>query len=175
MLLRLLAVVACSPIALALGESKVIGFPIDDVLEKIDNTQNGGAQATFSSSSTNRDKTWFTIASENKEFTAPFLLDSKDNTAIHLAAQTLARDIHTITGSKPILYNDTLPSNVSTAIIIGSIHSKLIEGTKTQDGVKEDLDGKWESYDARVVHHPIKGLDSALVVTGSDRVSATSL
>lgn len=170
MLLRLLAIVACSPLALALGEPKVIGFPNDRDLENASDFEaDSHAQVTFST--TGREPKWFTLASVKNEYVAPFLLDSKDNTAIHLAAQTLARDIHTITGYKPILYNDTLPSNVSNAVIIGSVDSKLVKETKTEESVKKDLDGKWESYDARVVQHPLKGLDSALVVTGSDRVS----
>jgi hypothetical protein len=102
---------------------------------------------------------------------APFLLDSKDNVAIHLAAGTLARDIHTITGIEPRLYNDSLPSNVSHAIIMGSIGSDLVNEIKEGSEEREVIKGKWESYDVRVSKKPLKHLDSGLVITGSDRVS----
>jgi hypothetical protein len=102
---------------------------------------------------------------------APFLLDSKDNIAIHLAARTLARDIHTITGIEPRLYNDTLPSNISHAIILGSVDSGLVKSIKDGREERQAIKGKWESYDVRVSKTPLKHLDTGLIITGSDRVS----
>lgn len=171
------AALAVAPLVSALGEQRVIHFPessseLDTGASLLDDLK-GAAQTVFapSSASNGKSSSDFIIASKHDEYAVPFLLDSSDNTAIHLAAQTLARDVHSITGFRPILYNDTLPSNVSHAIIIGSIESKLVASTA---GGREELKGKWESYDARVVDKPLKGLKSGLVVTGSDRVRTDS-
>jgi hypothetical protein len=162
MLLIPLIGAALAPLALALGEQRVIYFPKDTTSD----IETGSAQAVFSAK---HDAQAFTVASKN--YVAPFLLDSKDNVAIHLAARTLARDIHMITGIEPRLYNDSLPSNVSHAIIMGSIGSDLVSEIKEGSEEREVIKGKWESYDVRVSKNPLKHLDSGLVVTGSDRVS----
>jgi len=162
MLLLPLLGATLAPLALALGEQRVIYFPQDGT----SNLETGSAQAVFSSK---HDAHAFTIASKN--YVAPFLLDSKDNVAIHLAARTLARDIHTITGIEPRLYNDSLPSNVSHAIIMGSIGSDLVGEINEGREEREVIKGKWESYDVRVSKKPLRHLDSGLVITGSDRVS----
>jgi hypothetical protein len=164
MLLIPLLGAALAPLALALGEQRVIYFPKDTTsVLKTDS-----AQAVFSAK---HDDHAFKIASKSDNYVAPFLLDSKDNVAIHLAAGTLARDIHTITGIEPRLYNDSLPSNVSHAIIMGSIGSDLVNEIKEGSEEREVIKGKWESYDVRVSKKPLKHLDSGLVITGSDRVS----
>jgi hypothetical protein len=38
-------------------------------------------------------------------------------------------------------------------------------------GSSNGLEGKWEAYDIRVVGKPMDGVEEALVVTGSDKVS----
>jgi len=168
MLLFPLLGAALAPLALALGEQRVIYFPEDTAA----NLETGAAQAVFSAK---HDGHAFTIASKDDNYVAPFLLDSEDNVAIHLAARTLARDIYTITGIEPRLYNDSLPSNVSHAIIMGSIGSELVSEIREGSEDREVIKGKWESYDVRVSKKPLKHLDSALVVTGSDRVSPSFL
>lgn len=155
-----------SHLAHALGEPKAIVFPPSSGLRINEAT---GSQTVLSTSK-HKDE-WWPIVSAEDEFVVPFLLDSRDDIAIHLAANVLARDIHTITGYRPVLYNDTLPSNVSSAVIIGSVDSELVGRTSESKDRKRQLAGKWESYDARVVRHAVDGLDTALVITGSDRVS----
>lgn len=169
MLLSIFGAVIVAPLALALGEKRVIYFPTES--DKSDPILVGGSQQTVFSSSHHSVDSGFSIASKVDHYVAPFLLDSRDDIAIHLAAQTLARDIHTITGIPPRLYNDTLPSNVSQAIIIGSLGSKLIGGISEGQGEREGIKGRWESYDVRVTKKPLKHLKEGLVVTGSDRVS----
>jgi hypothetical protein len=70
-----------------------------------------------------------------------------------------------------MLYNDTLPANVSKALIIGSIGSEVIKNVQGGEKDRASIKGKWESYDVRVSKKPLKHLDAGLVVTGSDRVS----
>jgi hypothetical protein len=74
-----------------------------------------------------------------------------------------------VTGFRPDLYNDTLPKGVEEAIVVGSASSRILGDIKSDfvDGLK----GKWESYDARVMEKPLKGLQRGLVIAGSDRVS----
>ena len=43
------------------------------------------------------------------------------------------------------------------------------------DNVMDELKGKWESFDIRVVPRARPGLEEALVITGSDKVSTTLL
>lgn len=169
-----------SGLAHALGEPKAIGFPSVDndylglgpsLLSGADGSQTAFSTSKHSHKHKHRQQEWWPIVSAEDEYVVPFLLDSKDDIAIHLAANVLARDIHTITGYRPIVYNDTLPANVSSAVIVGSVGSEVVGNTRHSGARKDELEGKWESYDARIVQEPLNGLDSALVITGSDRVS----
>ncbi|WVF70255.1 hypothetical protein IAT40_005044 [Kwoniella sp. CBS 6097] len=164
-----LAVTACALAvpALGLGEERVIHFGDSDNSDNVD--LSNGNQVTFSANSpspaSSRD---FLIASKHHDKATPLLLDSKDNEAIHIAAQTFAHDVYRVTGIKPDLYNDTLPTHVKHAIIVGSVESGLI-GDLENGPAYDGLHGKWESYDVQVVSGPLKNVDKALVVVGSDR------
>jgi hypothetical protein len=147
--------------ALALGEQRVISFPTTQT-HLLESHQ----QAVFSHSSASH----FLIANAKEHHATPLLLDSKDDQAIHVAAQTFAHDVYRVTGLKPDLYNDTLPEGVHGAVIVGSISSRLISEIHDSERLAH-LEGKWESYDMRVVKKPLKSLEKALVVVGSDRVS----
>ncbi|WWD20430.1 hypothetical protein CI109_104906 [Kwoniella shandongensis] len=114
----------------------------------------------------------FILASSSHGHATPLLLDSRDDQAIHVAAQTFARDVYKVTGQRPKLYNDTLPKGVERALVVGSVTSRLIKGVREQSPqqtAREGLEGKWESYDVRWEEEPVKGLKEGLVVTGSDR------
>ena len=158
----LCAAVSVASYALALGEERVISFPSQRSELLIQSDQ----QAVFTQPSAPH----FFLVDAPKHRAVPLLLDSKDDQAIHVAAQTFAHDIYRVTGRKPDLYNDTLPSSVDSALIIGSVSSRLISETRDSERLSP-LRGKWESYDMRVVKAPIKNLEKALVVVGSDRVS----
>lgn len=147
----------------ALGEPRVISFPS---LDHLDVQHEHESQVSFISP---KHEDNFVIASKRHRYAAPLLLDSQDDVAVHIAALTFADDVKKVTGLKVALYNDTLPGHIKTAIIVGSIESRVVRDVK---GVNLDgLEGKWESYDARVMSKALKGLDEALVVVGSDRVS----
>lgn len=164
LLVSLLGAALTAQLALALGEQRVIYFPSDHA----SSLETEPAQSVFS---VKHHENAFTIASKSDNYVAPFLLDSEDNIAIHLAARTLARDIYTITGIEPRLYNDTLPSNISHAIIVGSVGSELVKSIKDGREERQAIEDNWESYDVRVSKTPLKHLDTGLVITGSDRVS----
>lgn len=154
------------PLVFGLGQKQCITF------ERSANqiTQNGLViQQTLSTES---QADHFVLFSTDDNVLTPLLLDSKDDSAIHIAAGSFADDIERVSGSRPVLYNDTLPKDAGDqAIIIGSLESDLIKSLK-RDGQSIDgrLQGKWESFDVRTKSNPVKGVKQGLVITGSDRV-----
>lgn len=162
-----LGLLATGTIVNALGEPRVISFPDLSTSDfELEIQQNEGQQISFTADdSTYHRPSDFVIASRHHHYAAPLLLDSKDNVAIHIAAQTFAEDVYRVTGVRPRLYNDTLPKRTRRAIVVGSLGSALIDETEA-----EGLQGKWESYDVRV-KKAVHGADEDLVITGSDRVS----
>lgn len=88
----------------------------------------------------------------------PLITNSSDPSSIHIAAATFADDLERVTGARPWVGNDTVPDWATKAIMIGT-------------GSGSGLEGKWEAYDIRVVVNPMKGVEEALMVTGSDKVS----
>ncbi len=158
-------------VVLALGEERVITFPSPSKLD-----QHDSSQVIFGSTSVpNIAPDSFVVASAPHKHSAPLLLDSRDDEAIHVAAQTFAEDIYRVTGLRPELYNDTLPTHIEKAIVVGSVSSRLVRSLHGEMEYVDGLKGKWESFDVRVMSEPVKGLEEGLVVVGSDRVSCDSL
>jgi hypothetical protein len=117
---------------------------------------------------------------------APILYSSDDFVGTGIAARSLADDYAEITGTKPQIRNLTRQeiSNLGnttrsgSAIIVGSIKSSLIQrlagnGTSVNStfSVKE-LEGKWETFKTSIVSNPVPGIQSALVIAGSDKRGA---
>jgi hypothetical protein len=107
-----------------------------------------------------------------------------DFVGVRIAAESLANDYAEITGRKPEARNISRvelnqPRNgtaSSTAIIVGSLKSSLIKhlagnGTRASLDVGE-LEGKWETFKTALVSSPLPGVQSALVITGSDKRGA---
>jgi hypothetical protein len=111
--------------------------------------------------------TGFTIAS-SRQATA-ILVDSKDDQAVHIAANTFADDVERVTGKRPAVHIDTLPKGTTAAIVATTAGSTLL----SSDGAVGELLGKWEAFDIRV--RKAAGIESALCVTGSDKVGTGSL
>lgn len=108
------------------------------------------------------------LKSESKN---PVLTSSKDNVAVHLAVAAWVEDLKKVTGVKLEVYNDTLPEGAASAVIVGTSESALIQSLHGYSEVRDGLKGKWESFDIRIVDKPLKGLEKAAVISGSDRVS----
>ena len=160
--LGFLAGLSLVTVALALGEEKVITFPTTS-------NQVDTEQIIFDSLPSSQDDS-FILASAPHKRSVPLLLDSTDDEAIHVAAQTFAEDVFRVTGLRPLLYNDTLPTDEDRAIVVGSATSRLVSNLQGNMGYVDGLKGKWESFDVRVMEKPVKGVDEGLVVIGSDRV-----
>ena len=100
---------------------------------------------------------------------SPIYVDANDDAGVVRAAHDLQSDIHRITAETPnITHGAPLPANV---ILIGTIGSstiidQLIRDKKIDVGA---IRGKWESNLIQVVSHPSPGVESALVIAGSDK------
>ncbi|KAK8849799.1 hypothetical protein IAR55_005135 [Kwoniella newhampshirensis] len=181
-----------------LGEERVIAFPTHEQLGHpsfewlrtgsgtgTGTGQEDSHQAVFdtttelhwsSSSSSDDDdedaSNLFILSSSLHHRATPLLLDSKDDQAIHVAAQTFIEDMYKVTGQRAKSYNDSLPRGIDRAVVVGSASSGLIRGLKprkAEDELRRGLEGKWESFDVRWQDEPVKGLKEGLVVVGSDR------
>jgi hypothetical protein len=87
----------------------------------------------------------------------PIITNSSDAHSVHIAASTFADDLERVTGTRPGVWNDTVPDWASKVIMVG---------TSGGNGLR----GKWEAYDIRVVSNPMDGVEEALMVSGSDKV-----
>jgi hypothetical protein len=83
-----------------------------------------------------------------------------------VAANLLADDIERISGYRPLTSTDILNGR-GNVIVIGSIHSKIINQFRSQTNL-DSLNGKWECYGYRLIKSPTKKIKNALIISGSD-------
>ena len=110
----------------------------------------------------------FTIVNANT--TATIYVDPKDWPGVLRAANDLAHDIKDVTGKTPGVVSSAKVT-ARTVIIIGTVGksqiiNQLVAAHKIDVSV---IRGKWESYFVQVVRKPLPGVDSALVICGSDK------
>ena len=108
----------------------------------------------------------FCIAEKQKK--ATLIVSKNEWPGVIRATKNLQDDIRKITGKTPDLNIDHV---APMAIIIGTIgHSKIIdELIKTNKINVAGISGNWETTLIEVVKNPIPGVDSALVIAGSDK------
>jgi hypothetical protein len=147
-----------------LGQQQCLYFPDSPT------TDSRADQVVFESRHASKHE--FLLASNRGSDDIPILTSSKDNVAIHLAVASFVSDVEKVTGSKMKVYNDTLPAHNERAVIVGTSGNKLVKALKGYQGVVDDLEGKWESFDIRVLKNPTEDLKEAMVISGSDRVSS---
>lgn len=105
--------------------------------------------------------------------TASIFVDSNDDWLVHKAASLLQSDIEMVTGKKPGIVS-SLSSSAKNIIIIGTINgsstiNQLIKEKKINvDGIKN----KWEAFQLQIINDPIKNIENALVIAGSDKRGA---
>ena len=101
---------------------------------------------------------------------AVICVDADDDRTVLIAAALLKEDIKTVTGKDPQLTSYPTAGSRN-LIIIGSLEkSKLIKDLIRQKKINTvAIKGKWEAYQLQVISNPMKGIDNALVITGSDR------
>lgn len=113
----------------------------------------------------------FTIV--DAKTTATIYVDAKDWPGVLRAANDLSQDIKDVTGRAPKVISGGDPSGRN-LIIIGSIgRSEIIRRLIAAKKIDvSGIENKWESYFTQVVQHPFPGVDSALVICGSDKRGA---
>lgn len=93
-----------------------------------------------------------------------------DEALVQKAAALLQQDIEMVSGTKPSIINN-ITLSTKTVIIIGSLKkSSLIQQLIQQKKINiNSIINKWEAYQIQSIKNPFKGIDNALVITGSDR------
>jgi hypothetical protein len=101
---------------------------------------------------------------------SPLYIDSADYTGVIHAAGDLQSDIALVTGIKPPIAQNTKNLG-SSVILIGTIGKSPLIDSLVRDGKINvtSIAGKWESFLIQVVPKPRPGVDSALVIAGSDK------
>lgn len=153
---------------LSISAARVAGFVIIAVAAAILGTQRAWAlgqelYVQFSAAPGS-----FTIVNANT--TATIYVDPKDWPGVLRAADDLSNDIKDVTGKTPKVVSG---ANLTwrNAIIIGTIgKSEIIDRLVAARKIDVSaIKGKWESYFTQVVRKPLPGVDSALIICGSDK------
>ena len=111
---------------------------------------------------------------------AKILIDKKDASVVNVAAEALSNDIRMVLGQRsnivrdgqekalPIVLNK--PDGTRQMILAGTLgQSAYIDRLAKKGKIEaEAIRGKWEAYGLQTVKKPMKGVDEALVVYGSD-------
>ncbi|HET9506220.1 MAG TPA: glycosyl hydrolase 115 family protein [Hymenobacter sp.] len=99
---------------------------------------------------------------------APLYLDAQDAEVVRVAAEALAKDLTSISGTTPALRAAGQPL-AAYSVIIGTLgHSALVDQLAASGAVPQ-LRGQWEAFSISVVDRPFGKGGKALVVAGSDR------
>ncbi len=101
---------------------------------------------------------------------AAIYVDENDHWLMHKAAEWLRQDLEMITGRQTTIIS-TLPSSADFLIIIGSLDSSsIIQRLAAEKKIQADgLAGQWEKFQLQTVSHPMKNVQNALVIAGSDK------
>ncbi len=101
---------------------------------------------------------------------AQLIVASNDWPGVHRVARDLAKDIYRVTGTQPDLHH-RLPTNQKYVVLIGTIgRSAIIDRLVLEEKIDVTaIAGKWESFFLQVVSQPLPGIESALVICGSDK------
>ena len=103
---------------------------------------------------------------------AMIYLDPKgsDYDGLSLVAQSFAKDIYMITGIMPFITTD-MRQLEGTVVVMGSIGNSDFIDTLIETGEVEvsPITHKWECYKLQIVNNPIAGIDTAIIIAGSDK------
>jgi hypothetical protein len=101
---------------------------------------------------------------------ADIYVDLQDWPGVIRAAGDLAADVNRVTGSTPKITNNK-KDLAKNAVIIGTIGKSPIIDRLIKDGIIDvkQVKGRWESTVTAVVAKPVKGVENALVIAGSDK------
>ncbi len=105
--------------------------------------------------------------------TTSIYVDDNVDWLVHKAASLLQNDIEMVTGKKPELIS-TLPASAKNIIIIGTINGSatIDQFIKEKKLNVDSVAGKWETFKLQTISNPIKGIQNAFVIVGSDKRGA---
>lgn len=114
---------------------------------------------------------YFSLATSAQ--TALIYVDENDDWLVHKAALLLQNDIAMVTRKKPEIVS-ALPLSSKNVIIIGTINGsalihQLVKGKKLNI---DDIKDKWEAFKLQTISNPIKNIQNALIIVGSDKRGA---
>ncbi|MGO8766777.1 MAG: glycosyl hydrolase 115 family protein [Limisphaerales bacterium] len=101
---------------------------------------------------------------------ASLLVDTNDFTGVLIAASNLQKDISRVSGIAPRMAASPADAGPNT-IIMGTIGQSGLIDQLIQSGKIDvsDISNKWESFFLQTVSTPLPGIQSALVICGSDK------
>jgi len=123
------------------------------------------------------DATWVRDVYQNGDFAlaqggqlADVFIAPEDFKCDQIAANLFAEDVGRVTGHKPAMVTDAAKLR-GPAVFIGTLgHSPVIDRLVTNGKLDaKQLQGQWESFIIATVAAPLPGVDSAVVIAGSDR------
>ena len=111
----------------------------------------------------------FALSASGKS--APLYVSKEEFSGVIRALEDLQKDISRVTHVEPQLFVDKKVPKAKEIVIVGTlgkspIIDKLISNKKIDVSA---LEGKWEKHIIQVVENPMKGVDRALVIAGSDK------
>jgi hypothetical protein len=101
---------------------------------------------------------------------APLVVSFDDWPGVVRAAKDLQADLERVTKVQPALSTGDVPSGKA-VVLIGTLgKSPLIDKLLADKKLDASaLSGKWETFAIQTVDHPLPGVESALVIVGSDK------
>ncbi len=101
---------------------------------------------------------------------AGILTDTNDWTGVIRAANDLSTDVNRVTGRTPAILR-TSKSAGKNVVVVGTLgKSEFIQTLAREKKIDfSAIEGKWESFLIQVVPRPFPGIESALVICGSDK------
>lgn len=102
--------------------------------------------------------------------TATLCVDAEDYAGVVRAVGDLQADIERVTGRRPTIVHEAGQA-IPAAVLIGTIgKSRIIDGLIAAGKIDvSDVRGKRESFVIQTVSDPMKGVESGLVIAGSDK------
>ena len=102
--------------------------------------------------------------------TADVYVSGAETSAVLNAATLFTEDVERVTGRKPVL-KTTVTGLSNHAVIVGTLGKSqaiqdLVDAGKINGAM---LAGKWETFIIQVVPNPLPGVETGLVIAGSDR------
>lgn len=97
-------------------------------------------------------------------------ISSNDYPGVKRAFGDLQLDLERVTGTKPEIFFERIPSS-GKLVIAGSLGNNQVIDRLANEGKIDvsEVEGRWETFRFEVVRDPLPGVEEALVIFGSDK------